>query len=127
MFVVRWVTLGLVLAVLLVAVTGCPLPERYNTLRIINESDDLVTELRVVYTGDPVWSGNWLPEDLTTGMARQFGDIEDAKLDVLIVVDRPAPDDRYEFINVHFFGGRTYEFTVTNDDVDLAIIPRPIP
>ncbi len=111
--------------VVLLGGTGCPL--RDNTLRIVNESDDLVTELRVVYTGDPVWSGNWLPEDLTPGASRAFGDIETARLDVLIVVDRPAPDDQYEFDNVLFSGGRTFVFTVTNDDAALTVIPRPIP
>jgi hypothetical protein len=127
MRVLRGVTFGLVLAVVLVAVAGCPLPERMNTLWIVNESADLVTELRVVFSGDPQWSGNWLPEDLDTGEARQFVDVENAKLDILVVVNRPAPNDQYVFLNQHFFGGRTYQITVTDDDAELVVVPRPIP
>jgi len=57
-------TLVVLFAVVLVGGAGSPL--RCNSLRTVNESGDLVTELGGVYSGDPVWSGNWLPEDLTT-------------------------------------------------------------
>jgi len=112
-----------VFAAVLVGGTGCPWRGRFNTLRLVNGSADFITEMRVVYTGDPVWSGNWLPNDLAPGETRDFGGIEDAHLNVLIVVDRPAPEDEYTFTNVPFAGGQTYVFTVTSDDVVLDVFP----
>jgi hypothetical protein len=115
----------LLIAVLLVPLfTSCPWSsDELNTLRIVNDSSQPVAALRVNFAGDSPWSGNWLPVDIPPGGTVQFDNLPTDLLDVLVTVGVCDAYVLYPFYEIAFWGGRVYEFTVTDSGVTYEVVP----